>query len=184
MPADPDSQPERPDATALPGLPVTFRPQRTRAVLLGVGSLMLAVITTIAVLMPSGGRVGWGPGDRALFIAGGLLVFGVLLLLSRPKVVADREGVTVVNLTVKRRLEWAELIRVNLRPGDPWAYLDLADGTTMAAMGIQPGGGKAQAVRSARQLRALAEAFGSADPGAGPARPGAPGPGGGPGTDG
>lgn len=160
MPA-PADQPAPPDPPDLPELPVTFRPQRTRAVLLGVGALQLAVFGVIAVLLPGEGRGGWGLGDRMALVASGLLILGVLALLSRPKVVADRAGFTVVNLTVKRRLEWAELIRVNLRPGDPWAYLDLADGTTLPAMGIQPGGGRAQAVRCARQLRALADALGS-----------------------
>ena len=41
-----------------------------------------------------------------------------------------------------------------LAPGDPWLQLDLADGTTMAAMGIQgTDGGYGQA-----QARALAAA--------------------------
>ncbi len=82
----------------------------------------------------------------------------VLLLLARPKVVAEESGVTVVNLTSKRRLEWAEIVRVNLRPGDPWVFLDLSDGTSLPALGIQPGIAKARAIADARALRALAEA--------------------------
>lgn len=133
-------------------------------VLLGVGTALLAVFSVIAVLLPASGQERWGIGDRLAFLASGMLIFGVLALLSRPKVVADRAGVTVVNLTVKRRLEWAELIQVNLRPGDPWVYLDLADGTTMAAMGIQPGAGRKQAVRYAQELRALADVLGTGVP--------------------
>ena len=67
----------------------------------------------------------------------------MLALLSRPKVVADEAGVTVVNLTAQRRLEWAEILRVNLRPGDPWVFLDLSDGTSLPVLGIQPGIAKA-----------------------------------------
>ena len=156
---------DRPGGPQLPELPITFRPQRTRAVLLAVGISLLTVFTVVAVLLPSGGPTGWQLRDRIAFVTTGVVVCAVLALLARPKIVADRDGVTVVNLTVKRRLEWAELVRVNLRPGDPWVYLDLADGTTMAAMGIQPGVGKAKAVQAARQLRALAEALGSADTG-------------------
>jgi hypothetical protein len=129
-----------------------------------VGTLLLGVFVVIAVLLPDEGRGAWGPGDRITFVGSGVLVLAVLALLSRPKVIADRDGVTVVNLTVKRRLEWAEVLRVNLRPGDPWVTLDLTDGTTLAAMGIQPGGGKAQALRSARQLRDLADTLGSGGP--------------------
>ncbi|MBN3929633.1 PH domain-containing protein [Streptomyces verrucosisporus] len=139
-----------------PGLPVTFRPARTRVVLLSVGVAILATLTTVAMMLE-----GLGAGERASFVLTGLLFLGVLALLSRPKVVAEESGVTVVNLTTVRHLEWAEIIKVNLRPGDPWVLLDLADGTTLPAMGIQPGVAKQQAVRDAKALRALAERHGT-----------------------
>ncbi|MGW5445270.1 PH domain-containing protein [Streptomyces asiaticus] len=143
-------------AVPTPVLPVTFRPTRTRAVLMTVGVAVLVVLTAVALLLER-----LGPGERASFILTGLLFFGVPMLLSRPKVVAEEGGVTVVNLTTKRRLEWAEVLRVNLRPGDPWVYLDLADGTSLPAMGIQPGIAKAHAISDARALRALAERHGT-----------------------
>lgn len=59
------------------------------------------------------------------------------------------------------RLSWAEILRVNLRVGDPWVFLDLSDGTSMPALGIQPGIAKQQAIRDARTLRALAERHGT-----------------------
>jgi hypothetical protein len=88
----------------------------------------------------------------------------VLLLLARPKVVADEDGVTVVNLTNKRRLEWAEILQVTLRPGDPWVFLNLSDGTSLPALGIQPGLAKQRAIADARALRALVEARSVANP--------------------
>ncbi|GGU51107.1 PH domain-containing protein [Streptomyces lavendofoliae] len=139
-----------------PALPVTFRPTRTRAVLLTVGTAMFVTITAVALMLEK-----LGAGERASFILTAALFFGVLALLSRPKVVADDEGVTVVNLTRTRRLAWAEILRVNLREGDPWVFLDLSDGTSLPALGIQPGIGKQQAIRDARALRALADARGT-----------------------
>ncbi|MER5276865.1 PH domain-containing protein [Streptomyces sp. NPDC002809] len=135
-----------------PDLPVTFRPTRTRVVLLSVGAAMFAVITVVAFTLEQ-----LSGGERVSFVFTALLFFGVLALLSRPKVVADDGGVTVVNLTRTRRLSWAEIVRVNLRAGDPWVFLDLSDGTSMPALGIQPGIAKAQAIRDAKMLRALAE---------------------------
>jgi hypothetical protein len=146
-----------------PALPVMFRPVRTRVVLLSVGAVVLSVFTVIALLLPHGGARPWGVADRLTLLAAGALVFAVLALLSRPKVVADEDGVTVVNLTTKRRLAWPEVVRVNLRVGDPWVQLDLADGTTLPAMGIQPGIGRERAVRDATSLRALAEAYGTGE---------------------
>jgi hypothetical protein len=125
-------------------------------VLLTVGAVMFLVITAVALTLEQ-----LGPGERASFVFTALLFFGVLALLSRPKVVADEDGVTVVNLTRTRRLSWAEILRVNLRVGDPWVFLDLSDGTSMPALGIQPGIAKQQAIRDARTLRALAESHGT-----------------------
>ncbi|WP_405981683.1 PH domain-containing protein [Streptomyces sp. NBC_00158] len=141
---------------ATPALPVTFRPNRTRAVLLSVGTAMFATITAIALLLEN-----LSPGERVSFVFTAALMASVLVLLSRPKVVADETGVTVVNLTTTRRLEWAQILRVNLRPGDPWVFLDLNDGTSLPVLGIQPGVAKARAIGDARALRALAETRGT-----------------------
>ncbi|AJF64124.1 PH domain-containing protein [Streptomyces vietnamensis] len=139
-----------------PALPVTFRPGRTRAVLLTMSVAMFVVITGVAMMLER-----LGPGERASFVFTAALLSGVLVLLSRPKVVADDEGVTVVNITRTRRLAWAEILRVNLRPGDPWVFLDLSDGTSLPVLGIQPGIAKESAIRDARALRALAESHGT-----------------------
>ncbi|BDM68652.1 membrane protein [Streptomyces nigrescens] len=142
----------------LPSLPVTFRPTRTRVVLYAVGTAQLAALTAIALALPK-----LTGGERISFVVTGLLVGAVLLLLGRPKVVARQEGVTVVNLTTRRELAWAQIVRVNLRQGDPWVHLDLADGTSLPAMGIQPGIARNQAIRDARALRDLTEKHGALD---------------------
>ncbi|MFE6688967.1 PH domain-containing protein [Streptomyces sp. NPDC057743] len=143
---------------ALPDLPVTFRPTRTRAVLYTVGIAQLAALVAIALLLPE-----LSGGERISFVATGVLVGAVLMLLSRPKVVAQPEGVRIVNLTTRRDLAWAQVLRVNLRAGDPWVHLDLADGTSLPAMGIQPGIAREQAIRDARALRDLVERHGAVD---------------------
>ncbi|WP_328869979.1 PH domain-containing protein [Streptomyces sp. NBC_00287] len=142
----------------LPALPVTFRPARTRAVLLTAGTAIFVVITAVALLLEK-----LGPGERLSFVLTGALMFGVLALLARVKVVADTSGVTVVNIASTRRLDWAEIIQVNLRPGDPWVFLNLSDGTSLPALGIQPGIAKQRAIADARALRALVEASTTGD---------------------
>jgi hypothetical protein len=136
-----------------PTLPVTFRPGRTRAVLITAGVAIFVTITVIALLLEQ-----LGPGERLSFIFTAALFAGVLFLLARVKVVADESGVTVQNIAGRRHLEWAEIIQVNLRPGDPWVFLNLSDGTSLPALGIQPGIAKQQAIADAKALRALAEA--------------------------
>ncbi|MFF9724767.1 PH domain-containing protein [Streptomyces gardneri] len=140
----------------MPALPVTFRPGRTRAVLLTLSVAMFVVVTLVTLMLER-----LGPGERVSFVFTAALLSGVLALLSRPKVVADEEGVTVVNITRTRRLAWAEIVKVNLRPGDAWVFLDLSDGTSLPALGIQPGIAQEAAIRDARALRALADSRGT-----------------------
>ncbi|MGW2959879.1 PH domain-containing protein [Streptomyces sp. NPDC001220] len=143
----------------LPSLPVTFRPGHTRVILLTAGAAMFATISGVALLLEQ-----LGPGEQLSFVLTGALIFWVLAQLARVKVVADESGVTVVNIASKRRLEWAEIVQVNLRPGDPWVFLNLSDGTSLPALGIQPGIAKQRAIADAKALRALAEAHAIHDP--------------------
>lgn len=143
----------------MPDLPVTFRPTRTRAVMLTAAVAIFVVVTAVGLMLKP-----LGPGERAGFVLTAALLAGVLLVLARPRVVAEESGVTVVNLTTKRRLEWAEIVSVNLRPGDPWVFLNLSDGTSLPALGIQPGIARQRAVADARALRALVDARSAAGP--------------------
>ncbi|GGV21556.1 membrane protein [Streptomyces filipinensis] len=147
------------DAPTLPSLPVTFRPGHTRVILLTAGVAIFLTISGVAMLLEQ-----LGPGERASFVVTGALIFWVLAQLARVKVVADDSGVTVVNIASKRRLDWAEILQVNLRPGDPWVFLNLSDGTSLPALGIQPGLAKQRAIADAQALRALAEARSPAHP--------------------
>ncbi|MFF3502535.1 PH domain-containing protein [Streptomyces sp. NPDC003247] len=143
----------------LPTLPVTFRPGRTRAVLLTAGVVIFVVISGVSLLLEQ-----LGPGERLSFVVTGALSFWVLAQLARVKVVADDSGVTVVNIASRRHLDWAEILRVNLRPGDAWVFLDLSDGTSLPALGIQPGIARERAIADARALRTLVEARSLRDP--------------------
>ncbi|EPD96589.1 PH domain-containing protein [Streptomyces albus] len=139
------------DSSRPPALPVTFRPTHTRVVLLTAGFTVFVALTVVALMLDMGG------GERASFVFTGAVFLAVLVLLSRPRVTADADGITVVNLTTKRRLAWAQVLGVRLRPGDPWVSLDLSDGTSLPAMGIQPGIAKQQALAHARALRSLVD---------------------------
>lgn len=138
----------------VPELPVTWRPRKGRIVPYAVAALTLVVMGGIALALPAQGQTAWHLADRLEFFAFGVAVAVFLLWLARPRVSADEHGVTVVNLTRTRRLEYAEIIKVNLRRGDSWVMLDLADGEPLAAMGIQANDGE-RARRAARQLAVL-----------------------------
>ncbi|MEU6659475.1 PH domain-containing protein [Streptomyces sp. NPDC046821] len=136
----------------LPALPVTFRPSRTRAILFTLGAVMFVTVSVVPFVL------GLKTSECLSFVFTGAVMFGALALLARPRIDADDTGVTVVNIARSRRLAWAEIVQVTLRPGDPWVFLNLSDGTSLAVMGIQPGLAKEHALTDARALRALAEA--------------------------
>ena len=73
--------------------------------------------------------------------------------LVRSRVVAEAERLVVVNGYRRREYEWAEVVAVHLPPGAPWVTLDLADGTTVAAMGIQGSDGDRARTRGPRAAR-------------------------------
>lgn len=139
----------------LVALPHTWRPLGVRVVG-GVSGLALVVVVFAAWF-------GFSPKVRAEFTAyeiGTLIFLGLLALavwfaLMRCRVSASEEGVVVVNGYRRREFEWAQIVSVSLRRGAPWATIDLSDGTTISAMGIQNADGQ-RGILAARQLKALA----------------------------
>jgi hypothetical protein len=95
--------------------------------------------------------------QRATLVFLGLLAFSCLYALIRSRVVAERDRLVVVNGYRRHEYAWAEVVAVHLPPGAPWVTLDLADGTTAAAMGIQGSDGD-RARRAVRELRRLVAA--------------------------
>ena len=99
--------------------------------------------------------------DRVGLVAFGLLIGGVLHLLARCRVEADEHGLTVVNAIRTHRYDWAEVLGVSMAEGEPWPTLDLADGSSVGAMGIQ-GAERERARKAIAELTALLHERGEA----------------------
>jgi hypothetical protein len=99
--------------------------------------------------------------DRIMMVAFGLFIAWILHMLARCRVTADETGLTVVNAFATRRLEWPEVLDVTMNVGDPWPTLDLADGTSISAMGINATE-KALAAHQVAELEALLHSKGEA----------------------
>ncbi|WP_171055580.1 MULTISPECIES: PH domain-containing protein [unclassified Nonomuraea] len=140
-----------------PPLPVTWRPRRARivaygfAVLIVLGAVVMAIFIAEPFKLP----------DRVAIVAFGCAVAYVLHLLGRVRVVADEEGVTIVNAVRTHRYSWPEILDVTLLVGDPWPRIDVSDGRTIGAMGIQ-GSEKARARQATAELEALIRERGEA----------------------
>jgi PH (Pleckstrin Homology) domain-containing protein len=136
------------------GLPRTWRPRRTRKVCYAISAVLLLVFGSVAIALPGGGGYSFSVGDRIGVLSCALGISWFLHRHASVRVTADVEGLEVVNLFRRRRLLWGEVLAVRLRKGDPWAFIDLSDGETLALMGIQASDGAA-APAAARELARL-----------------------------
>ncbi|HYF71620.1 MAG TPA: PH domain-containing protein [Nocardioides sp.] len=139
-----------------PSLPHTWRPLgvRVAGVVLGAGLVVCFGLAWIGFDQET--RDKFTPFQLGTLAFLGLLAFSVWFALVRCRVVAEPERLVVVNGYRRRELAWAQVVGVRLPPGAPWVTLDLADGTTLSAMGIQGSDGD-RARRAVRELRAVVD---------------------------
>jgi hypothetical protein len=131
-----------------------FRPRRARVIVYFLALAMLTTLVWIAFALPTGGEHHWGNDSRAALILTGVALCVLLHRLAAVRVVTDDDGVTVVNVVRRHRLEWAQIVGVRLSQDDPWLVLDLDDGEAMQAMGVARSEGAA-AQRAARDFARL-----------------------------
>ena len=136
------------------GLPHTFRPLGVRLAIYILGGMLFGVCAAVWLAFPPHIKAEFTFFQRvtAIGIALGLIVIGYALVRSR--VVAREDGVAVINGYREHRYDWNEIVSVTLRPGAPWAVLDLSDGTSVSAVGIQGSDGS-RAVTQVKQLRVM-----------------------------
>ena len=147
-------------------LPVRFRPLGVRVVATALALLLTLLVTVLWLTFPAQVRESFTLVQKLTLLVIALLVAAVGYALSRSRVDADDTGLTVVNGYRQHRYDWGQVVAVTMRAGNPWAVLDLSDGTSQAAMGIQASDGtRAQA--QVRRLRALVDARAGTEPGRG-----------------
>jgi hypothetical protein len=140
---------------------VVVRPVRlTRVARLAAG-LVVVVFCVVAVALGSAGSGPVEPGqlrfglvDQVAMVGLGLLAAGAVLLFTRPRVVADGDGLVVRNVLLETPVPWAVVTDVRLDDGQPWAHLELADDDQLALMALQANDGE-HAVEAVLRLRAL-----------------------------
>lgn len=140
---------------------LVLRPRRARLIVYPCAAALLAVLVGIAVLLPSSGANAWGLASRLAVVVLALACAWFLHRLASVRVVTDGEGVTVVNILTRRRLEWAEVVGVRLSRDDAWMMLDVSDGSSLAAMGVQRSEGALAREQVRTFARMVAERSGS-----------------------
>ncbi|MPZ96126.1 MAG: PH domain-containing protein, partial [Propionibacteriales bacterium] len=138
-------------------LPWTYRPLGVRVMLTFLVAVLLGMVAFLWFALPGSVRDDFTPFQVATL----LLLLAVALTgvygLMRCRVRATDDGVEIVNVFRRRQLEWAQILQVSQRRGDPWAVLDVDDGTAVAVMAIQGSDG-ARARAAVLLLRGLVEA--------------------------
>ncbi|MBB3091953.1 PH domain-containing protein [Nocardioides albus] len=139
-------------------LPHTWRPLGPRV----MGWFLVAALAVMCTMV----WVGFTPEikaqvtmfERLTFGAVGLGIVVCVHALTRSRVEAREDGLTVVNGYKRRDLEWAEILAINFPQGAPWPNIDLASGHNISVHGIQASDGAA-AKRAVRTLRTLVDAL-------------------------
>lgn len=137
-------------------LPVVWRPRRTRIVAYTTAGVIMLGMIVLAVVVP-----GFKIFDRTMMVLVGLGLVWLLHMFARCRVIATPTGLTVVNAFRTHRYEWPQVLRVTMTEGEPWPTLDLADGTSIGAMGIN-GAEKPLAAHQLTQLHTLLHQHGEA----------------------
>ena len=135
----------------------SWRPRRGRIVAYGMAAVIVVGMIVVAIALP-GGSGGFRTVDRIGLVLFGLVAAWFLHVLAHPRVSADewsncRQPVpsTAARVGGDRRGQLAR--------GDPWVYLDLADGSVLPVMGIQAADGEhGRAMARAAHPRAGAHA--------------------------
>ena len=143
---------------------LVLRPRRARWVVYSCAAALLGVLVAIAVLLPSEGPTKWGPGSRISVVVFGLAIAYFLHRLASVRVETDADGATVVNILNRRRLEWAEVVGVRLSRDDAWMLVDISDGSSLAAMGVQRSEGALAEEQVRTFARLVTERSGSSGP--------------------
>ena len=141
-------------------VPHTWRPLGVRLAGAFFGAALLAVCAFAWFGFDAEIRDKFSTLQRGTVVALGALFFACGYALARSRVVAETTRLVVVNGYRRREYAWAEVLAVHLPPGAPWAVLDLADGTSAPAMGIQGSDGD-RARTAVRELRLLVSRMGA-----------------------
>lgn len=132
-----------------------IRPLWARRVAFGlIGFLAVATVIFLLVAPVALADDVWGPADQVLTALLMVLICFAVWRQGDVHIEATEAGVDVRNFVRTHHLTWAQLVAVRFGPDHPWARLDLADGTALAAMGIQTSDGD-YGRRQARRLATL-----------------------------
>jgi hypothetical protein len=144
---------------------VTAVPRMMRAICVAAAAVVLLVTIVVGLLLKSSstGVVSFRTSDQVAMIVLGVLLAVGILLLARPRVDADDDGVRVRNILGSHDLPWAAVRSVRFERKSSWATLLLVTGEEVAVLALQAADGE-RAVAAVEGLRALLAAHRPPEP--------------------
>ena len=137
---------------------IVLRPKKIRRVAWSCAAGLVIVFTVVGLLLgdtPTG--VIFRTSDQVAMILLGFLLAGGVLLLTRPRVTADAQGVDVRNVVTSHHYDWNDVLSVSFPDGAAWARLELPHDEYISVMAVQAVD-RDYAVSSVRALRELHKA--------------------------
>jgi hypothetical protein len=147
---------------AQPNGPVVIRPRRIAVYGAVAAVAVLATMIVLGLLLDSDG-VPLRMVDKIGFMSVGVAGAAAIMLVARPRIVADETGMTVRNVLGDAFLPWPVVLKIAFPPGAHWAQAVLADDETHPLMAIQAMD-RDRAVEALRAIRALHARYAPAAP--------------------
>lgn len=135
---------------------LVVHPHRVRRLAIGSAGAVLVVFVALAFTV-SGDRTGiyFRTQDQVAVVLFGVLLAGAILLLARPRLRVDTDGVGIRNVLGEQYFPWALVRGVSFPRTSAWARLELPDDEFVPIMAVRAGDGERAAVAIAA-LRELA----------------------------
>ena len=133
---------------------VTSRPVKLAKVSWALAVFVGVVFALIGAGLRGSGETAFRLADQIAMTGLGVCIAGAALLLTRPRIVADADGVRVRNVLGYRHFPWQVVAAVRMDEGSSWASLDLQDDDTVGLLAVQTNDG-ARAVEVVLELRRL-----------------------------
>lgn len=142
-----------------PGWDVTLRPHLTPYFAYGAAFVIAAAHITVGFLLKIGSTgVVFQTADQVAMGLLGIVLAGLVLLFTRPRLRIGPAGLSVRNLLGDKLVPWSQVVDVSFPPGARWARVDLPHDEYVPAMAIQAVD-KGRAVQAMDTVRELMEKY-------------------------
>ena len=117
---------------------IELRPHRARIFAYVAAFVIAATLVVVGLLLKAKSTgVFFQTADQVAMGVLGLVLAGLVLLFSRPRLLLGPTGLSVRNLLGDKHIAWGDVVAVSFPAGSRWARVDLADDEYVPVLAIQ-----------------------------------------------